>query len=315
MRPIVTVQNPLRFPLNEIFGTQSNVRLLRVLATDTEGPLTVADAARRAGLTIPGAQKALRRLVKSGLVRQVGGGKKQQYEICYSDPFGESVRGLFKSEKNRYEKLISHLQKIFEKIPPPPHAAWIQSFPGKPDEALVLGLLHDTRYLAEYMRNLRKQFNRIEKNFDLTIEIVGHTKADIQFLEDEVVMLLYGLSPFQSRNDGSEHAGPSNHRKRELWLKNLSIKVAESIEKDASLITRAREHIDQMLKTDRGLATGDIKEWRDILKTYSVPRLTNFMTSSSERAERLRQSNPFFAILTPEEKSEIANDLEVISDA
>ena len=84
----------------------------------------------------------------------------------------------------------------------------------------MLGLLHDTRYLAEYMRNLRKQLNRIEKNFDLTIEIVGHTKADIQFLEDGVVTLLYVLSPFKSSNDGSEHAGPSNRRKREVWLKN-----------------------------------------------------------------------------------------------
>ena len=94
----------------------------------------------------------------------------------------------------------------------------------------------------------------------------------------------------------------------------MSIKLAGAIEKDASLISRAREHIDQMLKTDRGLATGDIKEWKNILNTYSVPRLTNFITSSSERAARLRQSNPFFAILTPDEKAVIDSDLGVNSD-
>ena len=59
MRPIASEQDPLRYPLNMIFGTQAHVRVLRVMAVEVEGPLTASDIAKRAGLTVPGAQKAL----------------------------------------------------------------------------------------------------------------------------------------------------------------------------------------------------------------------------------------------------------------
>ena len=74
MRPIVSDQNSLRNPLNELLGTQAQVRLLRVLASEVDGPLTAPNAAEHAGLTIPGAHKALKRLAQSGFVVRVGGG-------------------------------------------------------------------------------------------------------------------------------------------------------------------------------------------------------------------------------------------------
>lgn len=42
MRPIAFEQDPLRFPLNEILGTQAHVRLIRVMAVELEG-FTKAD--------------------------------------------------------------------------------------------------------------------------------------------------------------------------------------------------------------------------------------------------------------------------------
>ena len=78
MRPIVFEQNPLRYPLNELFGTEAHLRLLRVLASEVDGPLTAVEAAGRAGLTTRGARKALRRLLQSGFVIHVGGGRKHQ---------------------------------------------------------------------------------------------------------------------------------------------------------------------------------------------------------------------------------------------
>jgi hypothetical protein len=51
-------------------------------------------------------------------------------------------------------------------------------------------------------------------------------------------------------------------------------------------------------------------EWRNILDSYSIKRLARFLTSSSERANRLRQSNPFFAILNTAERARIIAELE-----
>jgi hypothetical protein len=40
MRPIVSEQDPLRYPLNELLGTRAHVRLLRVMANEVDGSLT-----------------------------------------------------------------------------------------------------------------------------------------------------------------------------------------------------------------------------------------------------------------------------------
>jgi hypothetical protein len=61
------------------------------------------------------------------------------------------------------------------------------------------------------------------------------------------------------------------------------------------------------LYDEQGLANKDIEEWRDILETYSIRRLSRFLISTSERANRLRQSNPFFAVLKPDERSRLLN--------
>jgi hypothetical protein len=41
------------------------------------------------------------------------------------------------------------------------------------------------------------------------------------------------------------------------------------------------------------------------LKRFPMDRLLQFLVSSSERAKRLRQSNPFFAVLSRDEKARL----------
>ncbi|MDP2401686.1 MAG: hypothetical protein Q8M66_06880 [Actinomycetota bacterium] len=53
------------------------------------------------------------------------------------------------------------------------------------------------------------------------------------------------------------------------------------------------------------MATGDIAEWRQLLETYSPERLRDLLVSRSSRAERLRRSSPFFAVLTPDERDRV----------
>ena len=108
--------------------------------------------------------------------------------------------------------------------------------------------------------------------------------------------------------------GRLTHTEKDRQLKELSRKLAKAIEQDASLLKRAKEHVDRLLKKNQGTATRDIMEWRDILKMYSIQRLTRFLVSSGERANRLRQSNPFFAVLTPKEQALLLNEVETKRD-
>ena len=315
MRPIASDQNSLRNPLNELLGAEAHVRLLRVLASEVDGPITTSDAAALAGITIPGAHKALKRLLRSGIVVGVGGGRKHQYELRRSDALVKALLKLFQSEKDRYEALLNAVKEEIEKVVPYPYAAWIQEFPGEFGDSMIMGILHETKHLASYSRLLRKKLHQIEKDFDLTIEVNGYTKADLPDLEADRVTLLYGFLPLSDKLHRYTYPVLATHAERNQRMLELSRKLAEAIEHDTTLVRRAKEHVQRLLKKDHGLATKDIEEWRDILESYSIRRLARFLTATSERANRLRQSNPIFAILNPDERRRLLNGSEGNNDA
>jgi len=305
MRPIVSDQNSWRNPLNELLGTEAHVRLLRVLTNEVDGPLAATDAAKRAGLTIPGAHKALKRLLQSGFVVRVGGGRKHQYELRRSDKLVTAVLRLFQSERERYEDLLSAIKDKTGKLVPYAHAAWIQEFPSEFGDPMIVGILHATKRLPSYIHQLRKQLHQVERDFDLTIEVNGYTKADLPGLKADNVTPLYGVLPFPDKYSREMYATPLTHEEKDQRMLELSRKLAEAIEHDTSLVRRAKEHVQRMLKNDHGSATKDIEEWRDILESYSIRRLSRFLTTTGERANRLRQSNPIFAILNSDERSRL----------
>jgi predicted transcriptional regulator len=314
MRPIVSGQDPLRYPLNELFGTRAHVRLLRVMANEVDGPLSASDVAKRAGLTVPGAQKALGRLFRAGFISRVGGGRKHQYAIHCSDRLMQITLELFQAEKDRYEQLFATIKKEIKDLIPHPHAAWIQAFSQEIGEPLTLGLLHETRHLTNCVRQLRTKLNQVENDFDLTIELEGYTKADIFDLKFDGVTALYGVVPAPDSLTHRQIKNPLTHREKDRQAHVLSRKLAKAIEQDTSLLRRAKDHIDRLLKEDQGMAARDLKEWRDILDKYSIQRLSRFFISSSERANRLRQSNPLFAILNFDERTQPVEDLEGKND-
>jgi CRISPR/Cas system CMR subunit Cmr6 (Cas7 group RAMP superfamily) len=115
--------------------------------------------------------------------------------------------------------------------------------------------------------------------------------------------------PFRDKHSLKMRTKPSTHKEKDQHMLELSYKLAEAIENDTSFVRRAKEHVQRMLKKNHGSATKDIKEWRDILESYSIRRLSRFLTSTSERANRLRQSSPFFAILNNDERNQLLNQL------
>jgi hypothetical protein len=305
----------VRNPLNDILGTEANVRLLRVFGTEAAGPLTVSDAAARSGLTIRGTRKAIDRLLKSGFVVRVGGGSKHQYELRHNDKLVTAVVKLFQSEKGRYESLLIAIKNEFGDLTPYAHAAWIQDMPAESGDPMCIGVLHETRQLAIYIEQFQKQLYQIESEFDLTIELNGYTKADLPDVETDKITLIYGFLPFPDIPERKLSTKSLTHEEKDKQMLALSHKLAEAIEKDTSLLQRAKAHVRQMLKSDHGSAIKDIEEWRDILESYSTRRLSLFLKSTSERANRLRQSNPFLAILNSDERKRLLKNLGGNNDA
>jgi len=227
--------------------------------------------------------------------------------ISLSDKMIKALLKLFQAETNRFEALLDALKKELEIPTPYPRSVWIQELPDEYGDPLVIGVLHETRRLANYIHRLRTHLNRVERNFDITIEIKGYTKADIPDLKADRVTLLFGIMPFPDKYSRGLNTKPATHQEKDKQMLALSHQLAEAIENDTSLVRRAKEHVQRMLQNDHGSATKDIEEWCSILESYSIRRLSRFLTSTSERAGRLRQSNPFFAILSPEERYRLLN--------
>lgn len=99
MRVSASDQSHTGFALNEVFGTQGQVRLLRILTTETNGSISSPEAADRTGMTTSGARKALRRLSAAGVVEQIGAGKATRYVLRRDGELAAEIVRLFELER------------------------------------------------------------------------------------------------------------------------------------------------------------------------------------------------------------------------
>lgn len=302
MRPIAKQQDVLRFPLNELLGTPANVRLLRVLAGEVSGPVGAPEAADLVGLTEAGARRALRKLERTGFVELVGGGRAQRFQLRDSGPLSAAIRSLFRVERERYQQLVRRLREVLGELPEV-DAAWIDAWPGEAGEPLHVGILGDSRSLVYLEDQVRQRIAEVERAHDLTIEIHLFTRADLATVPPNALLLA-------GHSGGSPTRGGTRHQDRDHRAAAMSRIIADLLDRDASLLNRARNHVAFLIEQDQGPATHDLREWRDILSEYSLRRLKDFLASDAARAQRLRQSSPFFAVLTSEQREYLLDRLD-----
>ncbi len=300
MRPIAHGRNALRYPLNDVFGTEAHVRILRALIHEGDGPLGAADAAKLTGLTQPGARKALHRLQELGVVRSVGAGRSQKYGLRRQEGMVDLLRSLFDAEQRLYDDLLAGLRQAFAGVHEV-QLAWIRDLPvrlGDPVELVVVADVRATPWLGE---ELRTRIAGVEKEYDLTVEISLFTQADAPAAEPDALFVLVNepVGGLGSRKR------PKSHREADELSLQLAGAVSELIRSDPSLIRRAVQHLNRLAHDPQGIAVGDVLEWRQVLETYSPERVSKLLVSGSSRARRLRQSSPFLAVLSPEERDRL----------
>ncbi len=98
MPPAASKQSSTGCPLNDVFGSHGQVRLLRILATHSEGPLHSSELATLAGMTEQSARRGLDRLSRTGLVRRTENGRKNLYAFSRDAPLALEIERLFQVE-------------------------------------------------------------------------------------------------------------------------------------------------------------------------------------------------------------------------
>lgn len=304
MCPIGIQRSALRYPLDEVFGSAAHIRLIRVLIHDVETPLGVADAARLAGLTPAGARKALERLEHVGLVERVGSGRSQKWDVKRDHAFAQSLQQLFAREQERFDELTACLQQAVAL--PEVRVAWIEHLPLTTGEPLDIGVNAEVEAVPWVHDELRTRLIDVEGEFDLVIEVAVSTPADAPPPGPDAVFL-WGAST--GEGPGTRRS-PQTHADADRRQLLMAEGVAELTRTDPSLIKRAKQHLDRLMREGQGTASGDIAEWKQLLEAYSPERVRDLLASSSSRAQRLRQSSPFFAVLTPSERDFVTAKIE-----
>ena len=169
---------------------------------------------------------------------------------------------------------------------------------------LQIGILSDSRSLTYLGEQIRQRVAGAEREFDVIIEIRTFSRADAPELFVNRTELLTGYLEPRKPMSGQSH---------EDWDKRavrFSAAIAEILDHDPSLIKRAVRHLDFLLQENQGPASHDLREWRDILAHYSRQRIKDFLLAETQRAQRLRRSSPFFAVLSPDERDIVLSAAE-----
>lgn len=304
MRPPRVQRSPLQYPLDVILGSPANVRLMRVLLNDVGGPVSVTDAARIAGLSTAGARKALNALARIGAVARVGSGRAQKFGPAEDGVYSALLSQLFEQEQRQYDDLLGALRQAVAM--PEVLSAWVRDSADPDARALELDITVEPKALSWMGPEVRTRLVQAEKRFDVIIEVNAFTRADGHEIPGDAT-LLWGLADGVAEYSLPRLQPDAHSAGRSLRTARM---VAEMMKADPTLARRARRHVEALLREGQGTADADLSEWRQLLETYSDERLRDLLVSTSSRADRLRRSSPFFAILTPTERDRLLRQLE-----
>lgn len=311
MRPPAEQQDPLRTPLNDIFRSQGNVRVLRVLAFADE-PIGRTTVARRARLNPSGVRRTLDRLADIGLVEALGSGRNQSVRLRERHPLAQPIRSIFQEERRVFEEFRSAAERAFRRSDFPATAVWIENPEARSPGTVHLGVLAPPDRVDEAKDIVRGHLEEVGEDLAIHFVLHGYTDADRPALTDQEterlrqLTLLYGWLP---RDWWDATGGPvRTHRHLDERARRLAEAIADQLPRDPSIIERTLTWIDKRLEDADARAAHDLEEWRRILSDLSIQQVQSLLREESERADRLRQSLPFVRVLTPEERARLLEE-------
>ena len=317
MRPIARPQSLIRAPLNAVLGTGANVRLVRVLS-QTSAPMAPSDLASAAMLNLSGAVRALSALEELGIVERVGTGRRQQVIFRHQHPLAPALVNLFAAERERFQGLLDRLKEISAQLSPPPKSVWIEGAVAEEKDRLGtplrLALLTTAKDVDRSVATMEVESGDIQRDRDVTIEVRGLTEVDLVALPPGAIQELqhalpvFGPPPVYFLGGGKRRPARRTHADIDADSRALARAIARQLKRDPSIAQRASDYIQMRLSNASPGERHELRTWNELLNSASPARLRQFLVDPGERATRLRQTMPFLAALTPEERARVYRD-------
>lgn len=181
--------------------------------------------------------------------------------------------------------------------------AWLEgdvaSEEDRPGEPVTMVVIVDEVPLSELRLALRERLDRVEAQFDVTIESRIVRRADLPpgRATEKVTLHLYGLDRAALTLPIRTADKRPGHQDRDAELLARAAEIAAAIARDPDMVKRAQRRLEQRLQEASPRTRPTLEEWRRILATMSTARLRRFLIDRGERATRLRQSMPFAGLL------------------
>lgn len=315
MRPTATTPSALEQPLNSLLGTETNVRILRVL-TRTEVPLGKSEVARRAELNDSGVRRALGALMRFGIVDAASGGV-QTVVLRGEHYLAEALRELFDAERRSYQRVVDALRRASSEVVPPPLSAWVEGAAdyGADSGTLVLTVVVEAHRAAAATEQLTDGIRELLREFDLRVSPRVLTRADVTagvgWSDGADLILLVGPYPDDLISDiGRSEPAEGNaggHVRHDTRQLRVATALAGRLLDDPELIERTIGHLAAQTTPDTP-ATDPRREWLDILEHESPAAVRRLLVDPGETATRLRQSLPFTDVLSDAEREELMRE-------
>lgn len=294
--------------LDDLLGRVAFVRILRVLSRASH-PLSQGEIARRAGLDASGVSRALGTLEELGIVRRRKSGQQYQVTLDGEHPLADSLAQLYDAERRRAESFLDRLRSELEEHAPPLQAAWLQgplaAGEDRPGTPAALGVLAPARDVDELVDVLQRAADRIGGDLGLLVDVYGYTRADLEAAPadapfTEAAEPLYGPDPASLVSDieGSA-AGVRTHQDLDAISRRRAERVADYLRNHPEAREEALEWVEKRLDEEASDRV-TLQEWLNLLTHQSVSRICDLLIADTARARRLRQSNPFTAVLPDE---------------
>jgi hypothetical protein len=322
MRPTKHSQSALAHPLNAILGTEANVRVLReVLLSDV--PIGLADIARTTMLQRSGIAAVCDRLEDQGVIESVGRSRSRQYRKASRGGLAPHLAALFNEERSRLTLILNEVRSAAQQVSGMIRAAWIEGpvaeGTDRSGDPIVVGAIAEAADLESARQTLWTVLLRVQHDRDVAIELRLQTIADLQTADTaylrqlETARPLVGAPPAELARPTPPNPAVSpptrrRHEDADAQLLRLADAIASRIQRDASVIERARDYLERRLTTAAGRERLELLEWQGILATMSASRVRRLLVSDDARGRRLRQTLPFVDTLSAGERRRIVAD-------
>jgi predicted transcriptional regulator len=311
MKHISHQNSSLKYPLNTILGSKGQVMVIRELL-ETDQPVSHSELLGRTNLSRQGVYDVVERLVENGIITYTGSGRRQLVELRKNHPLYKVLFQLFRAEKERVESLLDTLRDEINTLEHHPDSAWIfgKTAQGEDEygDPLQIALLGKLKSIDSVTNRFREQLirNKVEPAFDVTIDLRGITVADLETrpsLTKEGTIHLWGVDPEICLNHQNDHTPlVTSHIDHDEKTLKESKAWTELLKTHPEIIPRTVTWLNRQIEATGTGEKIEWLEWKNLLENCSYQRLKKFMVSDSERSVRLRQSLPFWMVLTENER-------------